>query len=155
MLIYKYISWRMFYINLFLFPGANPVLIHKKYINSIERVKKMLIITYIASLAYGFINFYQYNTGREILGKFMLKGLFTFALALIFCFFQWNRFENGEIAFTVKNIFPMWLLLAFHINLWINAEEDLLASLTEKSLCMLLVSFVSTWATRLIFALCF
>ena len=144
----------MFYINLFLSPGAYPVTILKIYYLKSEE-SKMLVIIYIISLVYGFINFYQYNSGMQTLGKFIIKAFVTFTLALIFCFFQFKGFENGEIAFTVKNNFPMWFLIAYHFNLWINIEEDYLETFLENSACCMLIAIVCTFATRLIFALCF
>ena len=115
----------------------------------------MLVIIYIVSAVFGFANFVQFNRGEEILGKFMLKAFFAFALALTFCFFRYKGFVSGKINFTVMNLFAMFLLLAFHINLWLNIFEDVFSVFIEKFGCSILIAFVCACACWLCFAIMF
>ena len=106
----------------------------------------MLVIIYIISVVFGFVNFVQFTRGEQILGKFMLKAFFAFVLALAFCFFRYKGFVSGEIKFTVMRLFAMFLLLSFHITLWLNIFEETFSVFIEKFGCLTLVAFISSCA---------
>ena len=112
----------------------------------------MLTTIYIASVVFGFVNFVQYVSGKEILGKFMLKSFGSFALALTFCFCRYRGFLNGSVEFTVMNIFAMTFLLGFHLNLCLNVFEDDSSVFVEKLGCSIFIAFVCALACRLCFA---
>ena len=115
----------------------------------------MLVTIYIISAFYGFANFIQFNSGKEVLGQFVVKELFALGLAIIFCVFRYKGFIDGDVSFSVKNLFAMFVLLAFHINFWISLFEDTLNAFMEKLSCFIFLAFVCSCAYWLCFVAMF
>ncbi|MBO5413386.1 MAG: hypothetical protein J6A29_03685 [Clostridia bacterium] len=111
-----------------------------------------MAVIYIISLVVGFVNFVQFDCGKEQFGRFILKSLVAFGFAVGYCMLLYSGFASGQIAFTVLNLLKAYFLLIFHITLGVCVFESGLDVLLDRFASAIFIAVVLSLISRVCFA---